>query len=77
MRPRTYREARMYAVDDAIDVCCPQCANGESVYVEKIERVLKAPVETYLCRCGKCGWRFKVPAEPSAADAAKLLGPVP
>jgi DNA-directed RNA polymerase subunit M/transcription elongation factor TFIIS len=50
----------MYAVDDAIDVHCPQCANEESVYVEKIVQLVEDPGDAFLCRCGKCGWRFRV-----------------
>jgi DNA-directed RNA polymerase subunit M/transcription elongation factor TFIIS len=63
----------MYSVDDTIDVFCPQCANDESVYVENIVQLLEDGTDAYLCRCGKCGWRFRVMEPgPFAADSPSL-----
>jgi hypothetical protein len=49
----------MIAVDDPIDVQCPQCTN-DTVYLEKIEALPTSIHPSYLCRCGKCGWRFRM-----------------
>jgi DNA-directed RNA polymerase subunit M/transcription elongation factor TFIIS len=49
----------MVAVDDQLNEQCPRCAN-DTVYVEKIEALPASLSPSYLCRCGKCGWRFRV-----------------
>lgn len=49
----------MLAVDDQIEVQCQQCAN-DILYIEKVEELPLAWNYSYLCRCGKCGWRFRV-----------------
>jgi hypothetical protein len=49
----------MYTIDQLIDVFCPQCAN-EQVYVERIATLEQDEGDAYACRCGKCGWRFRV-----------------
>jgi DNA-directed RNA polymerase subunit M/transcription elongation factor TFIIS len=65
----------MPSVDDTLDVYCPQCANDESVYVEKIVQSVEDATDAYHCRCGKCGWRFDVmdpERGPFVADAPSL-----
>lgn len=64
----------MYDIDDLMEAHCPQCAN-DFVYVER--RVTAAPdleSDAYLCRCGKCGWRFRVFTPEFVADAPSLNG---
>jgi DNA-directed RNA polymerase subunit M/transcription elongation factor TFIIS len=60
----------MYTLDDQIDVHCPQCAN-DTVYVAKLVALPEHEGGAYECRCGKCGWRFRVfrPDPTFLADA--------
>jgi DNA-directed RNA polymerase subunit M/transcription elongation factor TFIIS len=51
----------MFGIDDVMDAQCPQCAN-DKVYVEKLVTHPADERDMYLCRCGKCGWRFRVEA---------------
>jgi hypothetical protein len=57
----------MPSVDDLVDASCTRCFN-DTVYVERIEMFSDTDNDRYLCRCGKCGWRFRVTEpEPQAA----------
>ena len=51
----------MFGIEDRLDAQCPQCAN-DTVYVEKLVTRPFDQRDDYLCRCGKCGWRFRVEA---------------
>ena len=57
----------MFGIEDRLDAQCPQCAN-DTVYVEKLVTRPVDERDDYLCRCGKCGWRFRV-----EADSLKVL----
>jgi hypothetical protein len=54
-----WEACNMMAIDDQIDVQCQQCAN-DAVHIEKVEALPTSSKYSYLCRCGKCGWRFRV-----------------
>jgi transcription elongation factor Elf1 len=62
----------MRLVDEELLVYCPRCAN-ETVYIEKIGQLLKDSVPAYLCRCGKCGWRFQVTDPETFGDATSSI----
>jgi len=61
----------MYAVNDRIEAQCPQCAD-EVVYVEMLVSLPDGEGDAHLCRCGKCGWRFRVVVPDFTADAPAL-----
>jgi DNA-directed RNA polymerase subunit M/transcription elongation factor TFIIS len=52
----------VFAINDQIDERCPKCIN-DTVYVEKLISLPIEEGEFYLCRCGKCGWRFRCSRE--------------
>jgi hypothetical protein len=59
--------------DDAlIDAPCPQCAN-DTVYLERQSFHPAIGRAAFLCRCGKCGWRFRLDQLPQPAGDAPPL----
>ena len=54
----------MFCIDDRLDAQCPQCAN-DTVYIEKLVLRPFDQRDDYLCRCGKCGLRFRVSMAPT------------
>jgi hypothetical protein len=64
--------------DDAqIDAPCPQCAN-DIVYLERQSFHPANGRTAFLCRCGKCGWRFRLDTLPQPfGDAPPLAASEP
>jgi hypothetical protein len=60
-KEQSQSERVVFAINDQIDDHCPKCIN-DTVYVEKLISLPIEQGEFYLCRCGKCGWRFRVNA---------------
>lgn len=60
-KEQSQSERVVFAINDQIDDHCPKCIN-DTVYVEKLISLPIEQGEFYLCRCGKCGWRFPVNA---------------
>jgi len=59
--------------DDAlIDAPCPQCAN-DTVYLDRQSFHPAIGRAVFLCRCGKCGWRFRLDQLPQPAGDAPPL----
>ena len=61
----------MFTINNQIDEHCPKCIN-DTVYVEKLTSLPIDEGEFYLCRCGKCGWRFRVNAAEMFAKTPNL-----
>jgi DNA-directed RNA polymerase subunit M/transcription elongation factor TFIIS len=58
----------VFAINDQIDEHCPQCAN-DTVYVERLVCLPFDESDVYMCRCGKCGWRFQVKTAEKFVEA--------
>jgi DNA-directed RNA polymerase subunit M/transcription elongation factor TFIIS len=64
-------ERVVFTINNQIDEHCPKCIN-DTVYVEKLTSLPIDEGEFYLCRCGKCGWRFRVNAAERFAKTPNL-----
>jgi len=62
----------MSVTDELIDAHCPQCADDQ-IHIERLVDLPTCESSAYLCRCGACGWRFRVytpdPVAPPLAAA--------